>query len=382
MTSSRASRRDFGSVRRLASGRWQARYPGAAGRLLAAPQTFATKAEATGYLAALRTDQGRGVWVDPAVGRVPFAEYAATWMQLREIRPRTRELYTSLLANHLRPTFGDSPLVKITPLAVRAWRAERLAAGIGGSTIAKAYRLLKAILATAVQDELIARNPCLLPGAGSERPPERVPPTIAEAEAIADAIEDRYRVLVLLGAWSGLRWGELIGLTRSSIDLLHGTVTVSQAMVELGSSAYVGPPKSDAGRRTVHIPPHLIPEVEWHLEKYVRCVPDAMVFTGPRDGTVRRNNFNGTWHRARAAAGVPALRFHDLRHLAATLAATTGATTRELMASMGHASPRAALIYQHATRDRDMAIAAALSDLRAATIVPLPTQDRHPATWP
>ena len=99
--------------------------------------------------------------------------------------------------------------------------------------------------------------------------PNVSPPTIAEVEAIADAIEDRYRVLVLLGAWSGLRWGELIGLTRSSIDLLHGTVTVSQAMVELGSSAYVGPPKSDTGRRTVHIPPHLIPEVEWHLEKYV-----------------------------------------------------------------------------------------------------------------
>ncbi len=163
MTSSRTSRRDFGSVRRLTSGRWQARYPGAAGRLLAAPQTFATKAEATGYLAALRTDQGRGVWVDPAVGQVPFGEYAATWMRLREIRPRTRELYTSLLANHLRPTFGDIALAKITPLAVRAWRAERLAAGIGGSIIAKAYRLLKAVLATAVQDELIARNPCLLP---------------------------------------------------------------------------------------------------------------------------------------------------------------------------------------------------------------------------
>jgi integrase len=136
---------------------------------------------------------------------VPFDEYAATWMRLREIRPRTRELYTSLLANHLRPTFGDTALAKITPLAVRACRAERLAAGIGGSTLAKAYRLLKAILATAVQDELIARNPCLLSGAGSERPAKRVPPTIAETETIADAIEDRYRVLVLLGAWSGLR---------------------------------------------------------------------------------------------------------------------------------------------------------------------------------
>jgi len=89
MTSSRTSRRDFGSVRRLASGRWQVRYPGAAGGLLAAPQTFATKAEATGCLAALRTDQGRGVWVDPAVGQVPFGEYAATWMRLRERTPQT-----------------------------------------------------------------------------------------------------------------------------------------------------------------------------------------------------------------------------------------------------------------------------------------------------
>lgn len=97
-----------------------------------------------------------------------------------------------------------------------------------------------------------------------------------------------------------------------------------------------------------------------------------MVFTGPRGGMVRRNNFNGTWHRARAAAGVPTLRFHDLRHLAATLAATTGATTRELMTRMGHASPRAALIYQHATRDRDLAIATALSDLRAAALLRLP----------
>ena len=107
-----------------------------------------------------------------------------------------------------------------------------------------------------------------------------------------------------------------------------------------------------------------------------------MVFTGPHGGTVRRNNFHKTWHRARLAAGVPVLRFHDLRHLAATLAATTSATTRALTARMGHASPRAALIYRHATRDRDMAIAATLSDLRAATIHPLPAQGRHPATGP
>lgn len=124
------ARRDSGSVRRLPSGRWQARYPDSRGTLRAAPQTFRTRAEASSYLAAVHTEQNRGSWVDPAAGQLAFGDYAADWLKVRELRPRTRELYAGLLANHL-PTFAGVPLAKIAPLTVRTWRAERLAAGIG-----------------------------------------------------------------------------------------------------------------------------------------------------------------------------------------------------------------------------------------------------------
>jgi integrase len=372
------ARRDFGAVRRLPSGRWQVRYRNDAGQLVAAARTFATKAEASNHLATIQSDQARGLWVDPSAGRMPFEEYAETWMTQRELRPRTRELYRGILSNHVFPTFGQVPLAKISGASVRAWRAERLDSGVGPSTVAKAYRLMKAIFATAVADDLVARTPCRLPGASAERPAERIPPTIAEVEVIANAINHRFRLLVLLGAWSGLRWGELLALTRSSVDLLHGTVTVTRALVELGSGAFFGPPKSDAGRRTVYIPPDLLPEIERHLDLYVERDQEALIFRGPRGGLVRRNNFIKPWDAARCAAGRPDLHFHDLRHLAATLTATTGATTRELMARMGHASPRAALIYQHATRDRDAVIAQALSDLRLAVVGELPPHNYPP----
>jgi integrase len=231
-------------------------------------------------------------------------------------------------------------------------------------TVAKAYRLLKAILNTAVEDDLIERNPCRLRNAGVERTPERKPPSIAEVDLIADAIEPRYRVLVLLGAWSGLWWGELAGLSRQRIDRMHGVLHVVQSLVQLGSGQqFIGPPKSAAGRRTVAVPPHLWPEIEAHLVTYVDVEPTCLVFRTASGGPIDRSNFHSMWRRATRTAGVADYHFHDLRHLAATMAAVSGATTRELMSRLGHSSSRAALIYQHATEDRDLAIAEAMSRL-------------------
>lgn len=156
----------FGSVRRLSSGRWQARFPDARGTLWAAPDTFRIRAEASSYLALVHTEQYRGSWVDPAAGKGAFGYYAADWMKLRDLRPRTREPYAGLLANHLLP-----------PLTVRTGEPSGWAAGTGASTVAKAYRLSNTIMSTAVVDELIVRNLCVLPRAGIERPTERVPPT-------------------------------------------------------------------------------------------------------------------------------------------------------------------------------------------------------------
>ena len=126
-----------------------------------------------------------------------------------------------------------------------------------------------------------------------------------------------------------------------------------------------GPPKSRAGLRTVAIPEAIRPEILQHLETFVGPAPDAWVFTGLRKNPLRRGNFNpqSGWKKAVAEVGVPHLHFHDLRHTGNTLASRTKASTKDLMARMGHDSARAALIYQHATSEADQEIAAALSGL-------------------
>jgi integrase len=315
-------------------------------------------------------DRVRGGWVDPDAGAVPLATYVEQWLVERPepLRPRTLDLYRGLLRLHIVPTFGPVHLNRITSAAVRSWHAELRRGGVGDSTVAKAYRLLKGILNTAVEDDLLARNPCRLRHAGAERPEERRPPSLAEVDQIAAAIEPRFRALVLLGAWSGLRYGELAGLTRQRIDPLHGVVHVREQLVQTADGRrFLAPPKTGAGVRTVALPPHLWPEIQAHLDRFVDRSLTAMVFTGAKGATLERSNFRNTWLSTLRDAGVPHYRFHDLRHLAATLAAVSGATTRELMLRMGHSSPRAAMIYQHATADRDRAIAEAMSRLVAPT---------------
>lgn len=371
-------RRTFGALRRLPSGRWQARYRADDGQLRTAPATFTHRADAERFLAQMDLDRARGGWVDPDAGAVPLATYVEQWLVERPepLRPRTVELYRGLLRLHILPTFGRVHLNRITSASVRSWHASLRQAGVGDSTVAKAYRLLKGVLNTAVEDDLIGRNPCRLRHAGAERPDERRPPSLAEVDAVAAAIEARFRLLVLLAAWSGLRYGELAGLSRQRIDPLHGVIHVREQLVQTADGRrFLAPPKTTAGVRSVAIPPHLWPDVEAHLGTFVDGSPTALLFAGPKGAPLDRSNFRRIWHQALRDAGVPSYRFHDLRHLAATLAAVSGATTRELMARMGHSSPRAAMIYQHATGDRDRAIADAMSRLVEPT--PLSPATEH-----
>jgi len=187
-------------------------------------------------------------------------------------------------------------------------------------------------------------------------------------EALAEAVYPRYRALVLLAAWTGARWGELIALTRDRVDLVAGQMRIDRQYVLLKAEGdqparvVLQSPKTEAGRRTVHIPPHLLPVLAAHLLEHVPpgC---ELVFPNDHGEALHRGSFTTVWHRARERAGLPGFHFHDLRHTGNTLAATTGASTRELMARMGHASMRAAVLYQHATSERDREIAVALSEL-------------------
>jgi integrase len=330
-------------------------------------RSFRTRKDAEAFQVRERAAQMQGTWVDPGAGRLAFGAYAERWLAQRVgLRPRTEELYDYLLRHHVLPTFAGIELKDISVARVRAWHAaSNKKPSIGSSTVAKAYRLLRTIMATAVEDELVIRNPCLLKGASVERPAERPVATVAEVAALADAVEARYRSMLLLATWCGLRFGELAGLTRADLDLRARTVRVVRQVVELADGRHViGPPKTDAGRRTIALPPHVVPELKLHLAEWVGTDPSSRVFASPDGDALRRSNFNRrVWQPACQGAGLLGLRFHDLRHTGNTLAASTGASTKELMSRMGHASPRAALIYQHATSERDQVLAEALSRL-------------------
>ncbi|GAA4548842.1 site-specific integrase [Streptomyces collinus] len=304
-----------------------------------------TKADADDWLADKQTELRRGDWHDPDAGKVPFGEYAAAWIKERELTSTTRQLYGSLLRHHLEPAFGAVNVAEISPPLVRRWRADKLASGTGPTTVAKAYALLRAIMGTAVADQMIRRNPCTIKGASTVHTPERPTATVQEVYDLADAIQPRYRALVLMAGFLGLRWGELIGLHRRDVDLDHGAVRVRRAVAELNNGhREIKAPKSAAGKRTVSIPAAIIPDIRDHLKRYAEPGADGRVFVGAKGATPRRNHFNRLWRKACEDAGIKGLHFHDLRHTGNTLAASTGASTRELMSRMGHSTARAALI--------------------------------------
>ncbi|WP_034088210.1 tyrosine-type recombinase/integrase [Streptacidiphilus albus] len=354
-------KRAFGRVRKLPSGRWQARYPAPDGLDRPAPSTFRTKKEATDWLADKQTEVRSGAWIDPDAGKIPFGAYAAAWVKQRRLQETTRELYETLLRLHLVPTFGLVPIADVTPAGVRMWRADRLETA-GAPTVAKAYALMRAVMNTALEDQLITRNPCRIKGGSVVDTPERPTATVPEVFQLAEAIQPRFRLLVLLASFLGLRWGELIALRGQDIDLDAGTVRVRAAVAELRSGKRVTkPPKSRAGVRTVAIPEVILPALRLHMGIFAESGRDGRVFIGAKGATPRRNHFNRLWHKACGEVGIKDLHFHDLRHTGNTLTASTGASTKELMARFGHSTTRAALIYQHATEERQRTIADALN---------------------
>ena len=310
------------------------------------------------------------------------------------------------------------PIGKLSTPMIREWRAMLLGNGVSVSMAAKAYRLLRAVLTTAVEeDKILPRNPCRVRGAGEEHAPERPVLTVGQVFELAEMVgrhpvgnvrqlsaggfrlrfrrdgvmrtspkaygsradaeralwkmagegradcehDRRYRAFVLLATFASLRWGEVTALQRCDLDLDAGSVRVRQAFSERrspGGKISLGPPKSKAARRVVGIPAVIIPALRDHLAAFVKPEADALVFPGPMGGPMRRRNFNRAagWSYATAAIGAPGLHLHDLRHTGNTFAAATGAGLKDLMARMGHDSERAAMIYQHEARGADAAI--------------------------
>lgn len=459
-TSTRRRRKNnraaFGSIRKLPSGRFQARFTDSRNNRYSAPHTFTTKRGAEDWLATTRADMLRGTWREPAAGAVTLADYCADYLATRlDLAPATRNLYQHNLDAWLcapltfppapgrrarTVNLGTAELGAVTVAAVRDWyaaalhtaqlraaeRADRAARRVrrdavhcarswarengiavkstgklpravldawaaagspsaralaatvsdqvtataaapvngaaGRVSVAQAYRLLRMILQQAVRDSRIETNPCQLTLTAVRRPIERMPATPDQIEALAAAMPARYAAAVQVAAWSGLRAGELFGLARRHVDLVGGIVRVDRAVTYLHDRPpFIGNTKTESSRRTVHLPPHVVALLRDHMDRYTAAGPDALVFTNPHGGIVTKDLRKGTFRRARARIGRPDLRWHDLRHTGATMAAQAGASLAELQHRMGHSTVRAAMVYQHHSADRDRELAQRMS---------------------
>ncbi|OBH20792.1 tyrosine-type recombinase/integrase [Mycolicibacter sinensis] len=367
----------FGSVDKRAKG-YRARYVGPDGRRHLAPTLFLTTKDARAWLALRHAEIVKGQWMPPdatdrPAPRLTFATYAEQWLGHRTLKTRTREHYRRLLDVHLLPALGALPVAAITADDIRKWHAGLLPDA--PTMRAHCYALARTIMGDAVRDGKAAANPCVIRGAGSAKRATPIrPATIPELTAIADAMPEPYRLTIVLGAWCAMRFGEIAELRRGDVQVRvgetaadhSGVVRIRRGVVRVrGGQHEVTTPKSAAGVRDVNVPPHLVPAVAEHLDRHVGAGADALLFpavTG-ENRHLAPGSFNRWYYKAREAAGRPDLRFHDLRHSGAVLAAATGATLAELMGRLGHSTPQAALRYQHAAIGADKRIAAALSAL-------------------
>ena len=214
-------------------------------------RVFVRRADAQRFLNETETAKARGTWTDPALGRVLFRDWLGEWWATTtNLRASTRARDESLLRRLALPRFGDASLAAISQRDVRAWVAELSARGLAPATVQKAYQLLGKVMGAAVDAGMLAQSPCRrvpLPKVEREEMRFLTPDQVAN---LADAIASRYRALVLVGAYGGLRIGELAGLRRRRVDLLRGTVQVAEiVVVVLGCAARRA--AQDAGQ-----PPH------------------------------------------------------------------------------------------------------------------------------
>jgi integrase len=353
-------RRRFGNVRRLPSGKWQASYLGPDGERHTGDVTFPTEVDAERYLAMTARQIRSGEWTDlRQLGRRTLRDCCEAYL---DENPRVGRRWAETCRRNMRLHLSDLldlPIAQIHPPTVRAWYAKQRRLGKSPSGTAQSYRFIRSVLNVAVADEAIPRNPCVIPGAGTLKAAERPTATPEQVAQLIEAITPRYRAAVVLAAWCGLRRGEVCALRVTDVNLEEGTVHVHKNWVELLQAPvrFEKDPKTEAGKRTVNIPPHVIPILVEHQRLYAGPEFFNIGLDGRR---ARGDTIYQAFVRAREEVGID-MTFHDLRHTGQTMAAAAGANLADLMRRLGHSSSVAALRYLHAVEGRDKEIAQNLS---------------------
>jgi integrase len=325
------------SIQRRPDGRWRARYHDPSGRERA--RHFDRKIDAQHWLNEMTTGLLTGTYVDPRAGRISLADYVEQrWLPAQvHLRPNTQHLYRAHLRTHVLPLLGNRSLVSLRRPDMKAVVAE-LSSRLAPSTTQTAYAVLRSIMQSAVDDDLIAANPC------SRVPLPRVEPRVIDPLAphavlgLAAAITPRYSIAVLLGATAGLRQGDALGLLTSRVDFERRRIYVEEQLTGNGEVPVLSPLKTRASRRTVPADDGLLDAIAQHTLDWPTG-PDGLLITNRLKGPVRRSSFNDRWRAAVKAAGLPTgTRFHDLRHFYASALIAANLHPKTIQARLGHAS--------------------------------------------
>jgi integrase len=323
-------------------------------------KTFDRRAEAVAFLVKIDAAKNAGTYVDPKRGKILVRDQAQFWLAGRDVRPSTAARDDSYIRSMILPHFGDVPIGQVRAAEVARWKMELLAAK-SPATVSKALTLFKSMLNDAVRDGLLPANPIAGVKLPSIERQEMRFLTPEELLRLADAIDPRYRALVFVGGYSGLRIGELAGLRTNRVDMLRGVIDVAEQVIEVEGKLSVGPLKTRAARRRVKLPRFVVEELAAHLAK----VQGELVFPSPDGGLLSRTRFrNRVWLPAIEAAGLDGVRVHDLRHTAVSLWIATGANPKEVARRAGHTSVRTVFdVYGHLLPDADDALVDALDVL-------------------
>ncbi len=314
MASKRRSRRPFGRVRKLPSGRFQARYPGPDGVLRPADRTFATSTDADRWLMRKRIEIEEGRWLDPAEGRTTVRDWSARWLAAvaPQLKHKTQATYRSLINSRINPALGDRELSSLRPITITEWVAAMRTEGLSASRIRQAYRVLSQIMASAVDNDLIPQTPCR--GVRLPRMPQTEPHIVTplEASGIVRAAEKPHDLLVALLAFAGLRVGEAFALRRSDVDVAGDLLLVDENLAEANGALVFDTPKSHQKRLL-----RLAPSLAKRLGAYLEELPggeDALLFTTPAGKPLRYNQWRKAYFDpAVSAAGLTDVTPHDLR---------------------------------------------------------------------
>jgi integrase len=345
------------SIKKRENGKWRARYRDSSGREHA--KHFDRKTDAQRWLDEVTASVVTGQYVDPNAGRMTFREYAEQWRGAQVHRPSSQAHVETMLRRHAYPTLGDRPLATILPSEVQAW-VKRLSVGgedrkpLAPSTVSVVHSIVSSVFRAAVRDRRIPANPC-----EGTRLPKRerskvVPITTEQVERLTAAMPDELRALVTFAAGTGVRGGELRGLTLDRVHFLRREVTIDRQLVGVDGVAPIwGPPKTEASYRTVPLPNVVLEALQQHLAAY-DVEPDGLLFT--LGGlSISRQAFGHQWRTPARAAGIPSGQgLHALRHYYASLLIRHGESVKTVQARLGHASAAETLdTYSHLWPDSD-----------------------------